>query len=458
MGAEPSSVFGAYDVRGRYPEDFSPAVCRRLADALVRTTPGPWVVARDVRRASELLERAVVARAAERARPVLKLGIQPTPLVGFASQHLAVTGIAFTPSHNPVGFAGLKAFDRSGRSLGTEWRRVRAAYDAAVPDARLPTAPGPGRAPPVSLPDATRAEIVRAYLAHVSAGLATTRTFVVDGRGGATSRLAPRALNRTGARVYELHPRFSPTFHGLSPEPTADNVGDLRRAVRERGADLGVAFDGDGDRVVFVDERGQWVEPEVIGTFLFRNLSPPGRPLVVSVDALARCESIAPTVRSRVGGRYLTQTMQRHGSVVGFEASGHYYLRPWGPNSDGILTACVLGHLLDRERTSLGRLRRDFGPVVRERAQLHFGTRAEAVRRYRELRKAIGPRLERAIDGFHFHAPEGSVLLRLSNTQPTIRVLLEPKAGAPLGPLRRTWRELVAAARGARSASNRHPA
>ena len=363
-------------------------------------------------------------------------------MVGFASALLTGTGLAFTPSHNALGYAGIKAFGPTGRSMGSEWSRIRRAF-ARPRGLSRSAGPRAGRGKERGPPPITPRAVLRAYLAHVTRGLETDRSIVLDGRGGATTRLAPRALSAAGARVRELHPRFSADFHRLSPEPLRENVGDLGRAVRAAGADLGVAFDGDGDRVVFVDERGEWVEPEVIGMFLHRALSTGNRPLVASVDASQRCETTTPTVRSRVGGRYITAAMRRHRTTVGFEASSHFYLSRWGPNSDGILTACVVSHLLDRERTSLRRLGREFGPIVRERQLVHFRTRAEALGRYREMAERHAHRLEKGIDGFVLRVAEGSVLIRPSNTQPTIRIVLEPNPGRSLTTLRGKWEEIA---------------
>jgi phosphoglucosamine mutase len=445
QGAKPGTLFGAYDIRGRYPEDFPAVTCRRIADAFLGWSRRPFVEARDTRYASKQLERAVVARLRSKGQTLVGLGIQPTPVVGFASAYLGRVGLEFTPSHNAVGYAGIKAFASNGRSLGPEWGRIRGEFvGARRPRPRRP-APVARRGRGGAGPAASRG-VLRAYLAHVTRGLHTDRSVVVDGRGGATTHLAPRALRLLGAEVRELHPRFSPVFHRLSPEPRREDVGDLGRTVRMSRADLGVAFDGDGDRVVFVDERGRWVEPEVIGAFLHRYLSPAGRPLVVSVDASQRCEAVVPTVRSRVGSRYVSAAMRRHRSAVGLEPSSHYYLAAWGPNSDGILTACVVTHLLEQQNTSLGQLARAFGPVVRDRSEIHFGSRTEAARRLRALTTQMGARLEKGIDGFVFRAPQGSVLLRLSNTQPTIRILLEPSRGDRLDELRRAWEREAALA------------
>ncbi len=437
-GAPPSELFGAYDIRGRYPRDFPPEVARRLADAFLANFLGPFVVARDTRTASRKLEATIVERFRAKHRTVLELGVQPTPVVGFSSRYLRTVGLTFTPSHNAVGFAGIKAFGRSGVSFGREWSRLRLAF------ARLGSVPRRhalrvARTHRGSAAATSPNGAVSAYVDHITRGLWFRGTIVVDGRGGATTRLAPRALSHIGATVRELHPRFSVRFHGRSPEPAPDNVSDLGRKVRSERADLGVAFDGDGDRVVFVDEQGHWVEPEVIATFLHRHLSPVRRPLVGSADVSQRCEQYARTIRSRVGSRYISDTMRRHHSQVGFEASSHFYLPRWGPNSDGILVACVVSDLLRRGGTTLGQLSRAFGPILRRRWTLDFPTRSLASEHLRSLIRRLDPPAIRGVDGFVWKSGSGTVVFRASNTQPSLRLSFEARAGGRLASLRRDW-------------------
>ena len=456
-GAAPSELFGAYDIRGRYPRDFAPEVSRRLADAFLGNFPGPFVAARDTRGASRTLERTIVRRFRAKRRTVFELGVQPTPVVGFSSRYLRAVGLAFTPSHNALGFAGIKAFAANGESFGRQWSRLRRDF-AGVGAVSRPHAvradagvPGPTGAPPPN-------DAVSAYVAHITRGLRFRGKIVVDGRGGATTRLAPQALSRIGATVRELHPTFSARFHGRSPEPAVDNVADLGRNVRSERADFGVAFDGDGDRVGFVDGDGDWVEPEVIATFLHRHLSPARRPLVGSADVSRRCETHARTVRSRVGSRYISEAMRRHRSLVGFEASSHFYLPRWGPNSDGILAACVVSDLLQRSGTTLADLSRDFGPILRFRSTIDFPTRALASEHLRSLIRCLDPPAQSDVDGFLWNSGSGTVLFRASNTQPSLRISFEARAGGRLSSLRREWaraltlprrrKENVAASRG----------
>ncbi len=437
-GAAPSELFGAYDIRGRYPRDFTPEVSRRLADVFLSNYPGPFVVARDTRAASRTLETTIVQRLRAERRTVFELGVQPTPVVGFSSRYLRAIGLAFTPSHNALGFAGIKAFGANGESFGRQWRRLRRDFADLGAFSRPHSVRTEAGVP--SLPGAPSSkDAVSAYVAHITRDLWFRGKIVVDGRGGATTRLAPQALSRIGATVRELHPTFSARFHGRSPEPVVSNVADLGRKVRSERADFGVAFDGDGDRVVFVDGDGDWVEPEVVATFLHRHLSPARRPLVGSADVSQRCERHARTVRSRVGSRYISAAMRRHRSLVGFEASSHFYLPSWGPNSDGILVACVVSDLLRRSGTTLGVLSRSFGRIVRRRSTIDFPTRTLASEHLRSLIRRLDPPPRPDVDGFVWKSESGTVLFRASNTQPSLRISFEARAGGRLSSLRGDW-------------------
>jgi phosphomannomutase len=421
-----AGIFGAYDVRGRFPSEIGSGEIARLARALALTGRGPLLVARDVRRESALFGRRLVEMLRRNGRTVEDLGIQPTPAVAFAAARFQCTGLAVTPSHNAIGYVGLKGFDARGRLFSREWSRIRARYLSTALNRRL--VPAPVRAEGRWARSPLRvAGWTEKYLAHVTRERSSRLAVVVDSRGGAAARIGPRALARIGARVTAMNPRFSPTFYGLSPEPSEANIGPLSERVRSEHADLGVTFDGDGDRVAFVDSRGRWVEPEVTALFLYRHLSPRTRPLVASVDASVRCEAKAPIVRSRVGGRFVLRKMQESGAVVGFERSCHYYLKDLDRNSDGVLVACEFAHWLDRTGSTAERLVDAFGPIIRETATYAFETRAEAARAFRWLRRRLAREGGRSgrIEGFRVCREGGSVLFRLSNTQPAIRAVIE---------------------------------
>jgi phosphomannomutase / phosphoglucomutase len=425
LRADQISFLGTYDIRGLFPQDIGPLQIDHLAAAFARVGSGPLLIGRDVRQESAKLEMLLVRALRNRGRPVISLGVQPTPAIGFAAAHFRRTALALTPSHNAIGYVGIKGFGPAGKLFAKEWKKIGALYRQSWRE-RGKARPASKRGRVLRHRPFTTSGWTESYLAHLTLGFRSTHLIVIDSRGGATAHLAPRALQRMGAEVKSLHPRFSPRFYGLSPEPTPADVVELGASVRRRKADFGVTFDGDGDRVAFVDRRGRWVEPEVVAIFLHRNLASEGQPLVASVDASFRCEGVLPTVRSRVGSRFVLSMIRRSRAVVGLEGSGHYYLPRLDPNSDGILVACVLAGLLERSGQRLDRLADQFGPIFRENRIVPFSSRPEAVLAYNAIRRELPKRsTEVGLDGITLRSSSGRLLFRLSNTQPVIRATLE---------------------------------
>jgi phosphomannomutase len=451
---DPAPFFGDYDIRGRFPEDVGPVEINHLATAFAQAGSGPLLIGRDVRRESARVELLLRSALRDRGRPVTSLGVQPTGAIAFAASYFRCTALALTPSHNAVGYMGIKAFGPGGKLYTHEWKGIRELYLRSVSQKSRPLTKIV-RGARHSAPSTPGRHWTAAYLDHLTRRRFTSLSLVIDSRGGTTTYWAPRALKRMGARIESLHSRYSPTFYGLSPEPTPADVHSLGAKVRACGTDFGATFDGDGDRVAFVDGSARWVEPEVVATFLHRQLSPPTKPLVASVDASLRCEQVVPTIRSPVGSRYVLDRMKHSGAVIGFEGSGHFYLPKLDPNSDGVLVACVLAALLERTGRSLDELVEEFGPIFRESRALSFRSRSEALLAYDALcRQNAGEMLEPGVDGVLLRAECGTILLRVSNTQPVIRVTLE--AGDRSG-LRRLRRSLGGLFRGTPFEGKRFP-
>jgi phosphomannomutase len=446
------AFFHAYDVRGRYPGELSPTVGERLGRAIARTLPGPFLLARDTRRESAYFETALTHGLERAGAHVTLLGVLPTPTVAFAARWRRRYALAVTPSHNPVGYTGLKGFDPKGRIFAREWTRIRQAFhkeDLGSPAPKRST--GPGRGDPK--------RIEADYVRWVTRGLRARIPVVVDPRGGASARLALATFRALGARVHAIDARFSATFFGRSPEPTGPEVEALGRRTRRVRAVLGVTFDGDGDRVLFVGGDGWRIEPEEVALLIYRATGRRG-PLVASVDASHRLEELAPVRRSRVGTRYVLEAMRRTGASVGVEASSHIYWAGGPESSDGIRVAARLAHLLAQQPEALAGLRKEMGPIFRQAGAWNFPTFEAAAGAYAALRTSLGRRARPGPDGFYVRVGPAGCLVRRSNTQPIVRFALE--AGDPrtlalgaetvrrwLGPLRRgafTWAEAASRA------------
>lgn len=418
------SFFHAYDVRGQWPAELGPRQAYSLGVGIAKGFPGRFVVGRDVRSASRSMERHFVRGLLAAGALVERLGTVSTPMVAFACRRRRATGCVVSPSHNPLGFAGLKCFTPQGRNFAGEWSRARQFFRLVSTIMTVPALP------PIS--GLTELGDWKGdYIGHVTNGVdGRGWKLVVDSRGGSTSKIAPDAFAAIGASCHQINSGFSPTFHGRSPEPSEGDIGELGRAVRDKGGDLGFTFDGDGDRLLVVAASGKPVPPEVIAGLLHDELAPRGSPLVASLDASSRCEQFWRVSRSRVGARYVVETMRQRGATVGFEPSGHFYLRRFGLDSDGLLCAIrLIGALGSR---NLDRITREFGPIHRRATNLVFHQDSQLQLAWKRLRSGEFGSVRPALDGVYLDVAAGRYLVRRSNTQPALRFLAEGKDGAQI--------------------------
>lgn len=437
-GGNLPEIFHAYDIRGRWGVEIGPVVAQRLGASVLARSEEPVLVGRDTRTASRQMHEHFLRGLRAQDHPVIDLGILPTPAMGFATKTLGRRGFVLSPSHNPVGYVGLKGFSKKGVPISREWREVAQRF--------LKT-----RARPASRSSngnhrlmSSRWDWEAGYIAHLTKDRQSGLRVVLDCRGGATAYVGPKALRALGAEVIELNSGFSPVFFGGSPEPTPENIHPLEEKVVESGADIGITLDGDGDRVLFVDETGRRLEAEMVGNFLHKGLSGRGQPLVATVDASYRCEHHAKVVRTRVGGRFVAQTMIQSGSQVGFEVSSHFYLSKLAPDSDGLLTACVMLSLLSRLGRRPSRLRRDFGDIFRSSTTIPFMNLASARAGYRRICSEWNGKSIICPDGAYLQLAGTRTHLRISNTQPILRLTLESSSWNRLAKSLPTFRRELA--------------
>lgn len=417
--------FQEYDIRGRFPEeanlDTARSIGKRLAGMLGRAV----LVARDTRQESLEFERALVGALRASGVFVEVIGIAPTPALEFCARRYRRSGLAVTPSHNPLGYVGLKGFSPEGRLFRDEWVRLAHSWTAPLP-ADDPTSRGLSMAGP-RRPRPIGTRWIEEYLRFAASGVRTRLHVVVDCRGGATAKLAPRALRYTGARVSAIDAEFSSTFAGRSPEPNPRDLAALGKRVREERADLGATFDGDGDRVAFVDEAGHAVAPEVVALVLRSRWKSSEFPLVATADTSQRLRQFGRVRYCRVGSYHVRSMIRQVRGRLGFEGSGHYYIGSGSGSSDGIRTACILLHSLTARRIRLAEEVARIGPFPRLVRTIAFPTMIEARHVFDDCVRRVGPRGRREFGGLRLSGPPGWLYLRPSNTQPLLRVTIEPK-------------------------------
>jgi len=428
-------LFGTDGIRGeagKFPLD--PSTIRVIGESLTQhlaeRTGGraPRIVTgRDTRESGSWIERALIAGARESGADVQSPGIITTPGVAFLARILpADAGVVISASHNPYQDNGIKVFDPSGRKLDDATERkieIDIAEEASEPSNRLSNHSG------FDEPDgsALRARYLE-YLSHeVACDLSLADlSIVVDCANGAAYELAPELFNRLGARVIAIN--HEPDGRNINLDCGSLHIEGLQRRVVAERAHLGVAYDGDADRALFVDAEGKFVDGDatlwVMADYLKSRHELVGDTVVATVmsniglEVALRSRGIR-LIRSDVGDKYVLEELMRSGAVLGGEQSGHIIFPKLSLAGDGMITTlCLLRAIKDQER-SLTELTRDF----QRYPQVLINVRVSERRPFAEV-----PAIQKLADEIQRNLGErGRLLLRYSGTEPLARVMIEGK-------------------------------
>jgi phosphoglucosamine mutase len=384
----------------------------------------PVLIGRDTRRSGTMLEAAVAAGVCAAGADAVLLGVVPTPAVAVASAAEDTVGVVISASHNPYGDNGLKLFAPGGRKLTDD---EQSGVETVIAEALVPGgSPGPTGAA-VGVVRHDDAALDR-YATAVEAALEGRRLdglrVVVDCAHGADSVVAPRVLTRLGAQVEVL--ADSPDGTNINDGVGSTHPESLQAAVTASGADLGVAFDGDADRVLAVDERGRLVDGDQIMAMCAVDLHARNRlagdTLVVTVMSNLGLHHAMRTAGIRVlttsvGDRYVLEAMAAGGFSLGGEQSGHLVFADHATTGDGLLSAVVLCDLVRRSGRGLADL-----------ADASMVRLPQVLRNVRVERPLpdVAEQLAGPVDEANERLGDsGRVLLRPSGTEPVVRVMVE---------------------------------
>jgi phosphoglucosamine mutase len=426
-------LFGTDGIRGVANEPpLTPDLAYRVGRELVATLLAErgvsrvrLVIGRDTRRSGALLESAMVAGILSAGADAFTVGVMPTPAIALLTKAVeADGGIVLSASHNPFQDNGIKLFSAEGTKFPDAWEReIEARFDG--PD----EAPRARRGDIGRLVAYDRAEAY--YVGYVTRCFPldlTGATVALDCAHGATYRVAPKVFKRLGARVVAIGTRPSGTninagFGALHPER-------LAKRLTAAGASIGFAFDGDGDRLISIDDTGHVRDGDyalaVIGRHLAARERLKGNVLVTTVMAnLGLDHSLGEAgirvVKTQVGDRYVHEEMTRIGANVGGEQSGHLLFLDHAPSGDGILSALALLSVVQETGQPLSALAACMQkfPQVLVNVPVHRKPPLESV-----------PRLGERVEAFEREmAGAGRVLLRYSGTEALARVMIEGADG-----------------------------
>ncbi len=442
-----TSIFKAYDVRGTYPDQLDEDVARRIGSAFAEFTGAERVaLGRDARPSSPPLSAAFIEGVTGRGTDVVDIGLATTDMLYLASGRLDAPGVMLTASHNPPNWNGIKLCREGAAPVGED-SGLMEVRDLAASD------PAPSSA---SLGTVSSRNMIEEYVEHVLSFVQVDRlaplTVVADAANGMAGLVLPPIFERLPMKLVGLYLELDGTFPNHPADPIQpENQEDVRKAVTEHGADIGLAFDGDADRVFLVDEHAEGVSGSLVTALVAQAMleREPGAKIVHNLI----CSWVVPEVirehggvpvRTRVGHSLIKKVMAETGAVFGGEHSGHYYFRDHYRADSGLIAALVVLERLSQAGVPLSELlapyRRyhDSGEINSEVKDQDAAIEAVA--------GAFADGRQDRLDGLTVEYDDWWFNVRASNTEPLLRLNVEARTA---GLLEEKTREVIDVIQGA---------
>ena len=421
------TIFKAYDIRGTTPDQLDAATCREIGAAFARFTGSPTILmARDMRESGIELARAFADGATSMGVDVVDLGLASTDLMYFAAGRLDAPGAMFTASHNPARYNGIKLCLSGARPVG---------QDTGLGDIKAMVEAGVERPLGVKAGSISSREMIGEYADHVRSfverGVLRPLKVVADTANGMGGLVAPRVFEGLPYQLEILFGDLDGSFPNHPADPIQpENLKDLQRRVTATGADVGLAFDGDADRVFLVDEQAEPISGSTTTAMVAVAMlgKAPGSKVIYNLICSRAVPEIikehgGEPVRSRVGHSFIKALMADTGAVFGGEHSGHYYFRDNFRADSGLIAAMLVLELMSKADQPLSELRKPFeryaasGEINTEVADPHAVIARVAA--------AYAGNPQDHLDGLTVDMGDWWFNLRPSNTEPLLRLNLE---------------------------------
>ena len=435
-------LFGTNGVRGISNESMTPEMALRLGKAIGTYFQGNIVIATDTRTSNEMLKDSVISALISTGCNVFDAGIAPSPaLQYYVKESDADGGVIITASHNPPEFNGIKVVDGDGAELAREkeeeieklyfeekfrtaaWNEIGKVYDMDVLDF-----------------------YIEGVLSKVDVNKIKEKKFkvVLDCGNGAGCYTMPYIMQQV-ADVITLNAQPDGNFPGRNPEPTPENIGALMKMVRECKADVGIAYDGDADRAIFVDENGNYIYGDkTLAIMAGYMVEKKGGSIVTPVSTSSCVEEYVKSkggdvIYTKVGAPIVARKMMEIGATFGGEENGglifpeHQYCR-----DGGMASVAILELMASRDMK--------ISEIVGEVPLYHLTKTKVKCENKEEIMKRMLERVEGRIDttdGIKIYTEDGWVLIRPSGTEPIIRVYAESKDASKAREMAEKFRKMV---------------
>jgi phosphoglucosamine mutase len=427
-------IFGSSGVRGVVNTELTPELAARIGMAVGGSAKSA-VIGRDSRTSNDMVHAAVSSGLMACGCDVYDAGFVTTPTLAEASRELDC-GVMLTASHNPPEYAGIKLWNPDGMGFGVDQSRH---IEDVVSEGKYSLKPWNLVGSSHTFPDAVDHHIDRIM---ADAGAASLKV-VVDCANGPALTITPIVLQQMGCKVVTINSNRDGHFPGRMPEPVDENLGDLKAAVVSMRADLGVAHDGDADRMVAVDDTGMLLAgDELLALFAKRYAK---ERVVVTVDASMAVDDYveADVIRTRVGDVFVSEEVKRSGADFGGEPSGTWIFPDQTYCPDGILAAARIVEIAAEGK--LSELRKGIPKYPTLRSAVRFeSSRKDAV--LESLRLEMGGVECQALvtlDGYRHQFEDGWTLVRPSGTEPKIRIMAEARDRAAAEKLLEAMTDIV---------------
>jgi len=436
------SIFRAYDIRGIYGKDLTEEIMAKIGEAGGTFSPGTFTIGRDFREHGAQLEEAFVSGLKKTGSNANLVGTGPLALCVFANWKMKNDVAAYiTASHLPAEWNGIKFFHQNGVGFFEDENKKLGEISSSR---NFKT--GIGSAKKLEGMDEEYANFVAERIKPERINV------VVDFGNGAACLLVPKILKKIGIKSTFLFDWPDPTFSNRNPEPKPESLTALCKKVVKEKADLGIAFDGDGDRAMFVDDKGKVIMTEQSAILFLRDIMKTQRgPVVANIECSDIIEDEVRkygenVFRIPVGHTFLVQETKRHNAVFGVEKSGHICVPKFFWFDDAIINSIYMTEIVSKIGQPLSKTVEELPTRFFERIEADCSdqTKFEVINKIKQKATQTYENVN-TIDGVKVVFPDSWALIRASNTSPILRLSIEAKNQKRLDELKKEMAKLIKA-------------
>jgi phosphoglucosamine mutase len=427
-------LFGSSGVRGVVNKDFTPELAVKIGMA-VGTSAKCAVVGMDSRTSGPMIAAAVTSGLMAAGCDVFEAGLVTTPTLAEAARAMDC-GVMVTASHNPPEYAGIKLWNPDGSGFGVS---QSAAVERLLESKKFKLKSWDQVGKKHVLPEA-----IDTHAYRILSGVGTSKLkVVVDCANGPASTITPIVLQRMGCKVITLNSNPDGHFPGRPPEPIEENLTDLKNAVVSMKADLGIAHDGDADRMVAIDDKGMFLGGDQLLALFAKRFAK--KKVVVTVDTSMAIDDYidAKIIRTRVGDIFVSEEVKKSKAEFGGEPSGTWIFPDQSYCPDGILAAARLVEMASKKKLSELTSKIPRYQMLRGAVSYNPKFKEMILRNLDKAMRALKCDELLTLDGYRFQYEDGWALVRPSGTEPKIRLLAESRTEKRAGNIMNTIDNIV---------------